>query len=132
MNGLKERVLTALADVTDPCSVSAGAPLSVIDMGLVTGVDVDEKGIVRIGMRATSAMCTMIAGIMKVTEDRIAEVEGVAGVAVTLGSGPIWTEADMTDRGRTILNARRQQSRGEIRVRPHEWKTRRPAQQIRS
>jgi metal-sulfur cluster biosynthetic enzyme len=118
--------------VTDPCSVSAGAPLSVIDMGLVTGVDVDEKGIVRIGMRATSAMCTMIAGMMKVTEDRIAEVEGVAGVAVTLSSGPIWTEADMTDRGRTILNARRQQSRGEIRVRPHEWKTRRPAPQIRS
>jgi metal-sulfur cluster biosynthetic enzyme len=69
---------------------------------------------------------------MKVAEDRIAEVEGVTSVAVTLGSGPIWTEADMTERGRAVLNARRQQSRKEISVRPHEWKTRRSESQIPS
>jgi metal-sulfur cluster biosynthetic enzyme len=132
MNGLQERILCALGEVTDPCSVSAGAPLSVVDMGMITSVEVDETGAVSIGMRATSAMCTMIAGIMKVAEDRVAEVEGVRTVAVILGSGPIWTEADMTEHGRASLNNRRQQSRRQISVRPHEWKTRRPNPQVPS
>lgn len=124
MNGLEERVQAALEDVIDPCSVTAGSPLSVVDMGMITGLRADDEGRVRIGMRATSAMCTMIAGIMKVAEDRISQVEGVTSVDVTLQSGPMWTEADMTDRGRSTLNARRAASRASRPVKPHEWKTR--------
>jgi metal-sulfur cluster biosynthetic enzyme len=124
MNGLEERVQAALEDVIDPCSVTAGSPLSVVDMGMITGLSADDEGRVRVGMRATSAMCTMIAGIMKVAEDRISQVEGVTRVDVTLQSGPMWTEADMTDRGRSTLNARRAASRASRPVKPHEWKTR--------
>ncbi len=124
MNGLEERVQAALGDVIDPCSVTAGAPLSVVDMGMITGLRADDEGRVSIGMRATSAMCTMIAGIMKVAEDRVSQVEGVTSVDVTLQSGPMWTEADMTDRGRTALNARRAAARNSRPVKPHEWKTR--------
>lgn len=124
MNRLEERVQAALEDVIDPCSVTAGSPLSVVDMGMITALSADEAGRVSIGMRATSAMCTMIAGIMKVAEDRVGQVEGVTSVNVTLQSGPMWTEADMTDRGRTALNARRAASRTSRPVKPHEWKTR--------
>jgi metal-sulfur cluster biosynthetic enzyme len=124
MNGLEERVQAALEDVIDPCSITAGSPLSVVDMGMITGLTADDKGRVSIGMRATSAMCTMIAGIMKVAEDRISQVEGVTSVDVTLQSGPMWTEADMTARGRSTLNARRAASRASRPVKPHEWKTR--------
>ena len=124
MNRLEERVQAALEDVIDPCSVTAGSPLSVVDMGMITALSADEAGRVSIGMRATSAMCTMIAGIMKVAEDRVCQVEGVTSVDVTLQSGPMWTEADMTDRGRTALNARRAASLASRPVKPHEWKTR--------
>ena len=124
MSALHDRVMEGLEEVVDPCSVTAGAPLSVIDMGLVSNLSVDEEGRVRLSMRATSAMCTMIAGIMKHAEERLARVEGVRRVEITLCSGAIWTEADMTERGRRALAARRERSRVEIAVRPHEWKTR--------
>jgi metal-sulfur cluster biosynthetic enzyme len=132
MSGLEERVRAALGDVVDPCSITAGAPLSVVDMGMITDVSVDDQGAVSIGMRATSAMCTMIAGIMKVAEDRIATVAGVTAVQVKLSSGPVWTEADMTEQGRSILNSRRARSRREYAVKPHEWKTRKVGSQVRS
>jgi metal-sulfur cluster biosynthetic enzyme len=123
MSALRDRVMKGLEEVIDPCSVTAGAPLSVVDMGLINELAVSEDGAVRISMRATSAMCTMIA------EERLAAVEGVTCVDVTLCSGAIWTEADMTEHGRQILMARRERSRAEVTVRPHEWKTRlrRPA-----
>jgi metal-sulfur cluster biosynthetic enzyme len=126
MSGLHDRVMKGLEDVIDPCSVTAGAPLSVVDMGLVSELSVGEEGMVRVSMRATSAMCTMIAGIMKIAEERLARVEGVTRVEIKLCSGAIWTEADMTERGRRILQARRERSRAEVVVRPHEWKTRQP------
>jgi metal-sulfur cluster biosynthetic enzyme len=126
MSSLHDRVMRGLEEVIDPCSVTAGAPLSVVDMGLVNELSVGEEGVVRVSMRATSAMCTMIAGIMKIAEDRLARVEGVTRVEIKLCSGAIWTEADMTERGRRILQARRERSRAEVTVRPHEWKTRQP------
>lgn len=126
MSTLHERVLQGLEDVIDPCSITAGAPLSVVDMGLLNELSVGEDGAVRISMRATSAMCTMIASIMKVAEERLARVEGVTRVEIKLCSGAIWTEADMTERGRRTLEARRERSRTEVAVRPHEWKTRKP------
>ena len=126
MNALHDRVMKGLEEVIDPCSVTAGAPLSVVDMGLLSELSVDEDGAVRVSMRATSAMCTMIAGIMKVAEERLAGVEGVTRVEIKLCSGAIWTEADMTERGRRVLAARRERSRTEVGVRPHEWKTRQP------
>jgi metal-sulfur cluster biosynthetic enzyme len=116
--------MKGLEEVIDPCSVTAGAPLSVVDMGLLTELYVGEDGVVCVSMRATSAMCTMIAGIMKVAEERLACVEGVTRIEIKLCSGAIWTEADMTERGRQTLQARRARSRVEVAVRPHEWKTR--------
>jgi metal-sulfur cluster biosynthetic enzyme len=126
MSTLHDRVMEGLEEVIDPCSVTAGAPLSVVDMGLINELSVDEAGMVCLSMRATSAMCTMIAGIMKVAEQRLARVEGVMQVEIKLCSGAIWTEADMTERGRQTLAARRERSRVEVAVRPHEWKTRQP------
>ena len=124
MNTLLDRVTNALEEVIDPCSVTAGAPLSVVDMGLIDALSVGADGVVRLAMRATSAMCTMIAGMMKVAEERLALVEGVTRVDVKLCSGAIWTEMDMTERGRQVLLARRERSRMEVTIRPHEWKTR--------
>src|ERR1700722_12439121 len=126
MNALHDRVMKGLEEVIDPCSVTAGGALRVVDMGFLTEMSVDEDGAVRVSMRATSAMCTMIAGIMKVAEDRLAGVEGVTRVEIKLCSGAIWTEGAMTERGRQALAARRERSRTEVGVRPQEGKTRQP------
>jgi metal-sulfur cluster biosynthetic enzyme len=132
MNALQDRVVDALAGVVDPCSVTAGAPLSVIDMGMVTRLTVDAAGAVNISMRPTSAMCTMIAGIMKGVEDKVGSVDGVTSVRVELNADTIWTEADLSEKGRRDLQARRERSRAEVKVKPHEWKTRRVTSQASS
>lgn len=124
MSGLKAQVLEALEQVVDPCSITAGAPISVIDMGMINDVAVDAEGGVDISMRATSAMCTMIAGIMAGVELQVGRVEGVSEVRVKLTSGSLWTEAEMTDRGRRILEERRARSRRELPVVPYELKRR--------
>jgi metal-sulfur cluster biosynthetic enzyme len=130
MSALVARVYEALHAVIDPCSVSAGTPISVVDMGMVTDVSADESGAVAIVMRPTSAMCTMIAGIMKGVEEHIGRVEGVSRVDVMLLGGQLWTEEDMSERGRAVLAARRERARREIAVRPHEWKTRAPRAEL--
>jgi metal-sulfur cluster biosynthetic enzyme len=130
MSALPDRVRSALEDVIDPCSRTAGTPLSVIDMGLLLDLKVSDAGDVELSMRATSAMCTMIAGIMKEVEERIAAVPGVSSVRVELKSGSFWTESEMTEKGRKALETRRQRAREEIAIKPHEWKSRRPRTEI--
>jgi metal-sulfur cluster biosynthetic enzyme len=125
MSALRQSVTEALGRVFDPCSLSAGAPLSVVDMGLITELTVDDAGVVTIAMRPTSGMCTLIAGIMTDVEETVARVPGVSGVRVSLNGDTTWTETDLSENGRRILEARRQRSRAEVPVRPHEWKTRR-------
>ena len=126
MSALRQSVTEALGRVFDPCSLAAGAPLSVADMGLITELTVDdETGVVAIAMRPTSAMCTVIAGVMTDVEEIVARVPGVSSVRVSLHNDTMWTEADLSENGRRILEARRRRSRVEVPVRPHEWKTRR-------
>ena len=123
MSALRESVTAALGSVFDPCSLSTGAPLSVIDMGLVTELTVDDAGVVTIGMRPTSGMCTLIAGIMTQVEEAVARVPGVSSVRVSLNNDTMWTEADLSETGRRILESRRQRWRAEVPVGPREWKT---------
>ena len=125
MSALRQTITEALGRVFDPCSLAAGAPLSVLDMGLITELAVDDAGVVAIAMRPTSGMCTVIAGVMTDVEEIVARVPGVSSVRVSLHNDTMWTEADLSDNGRRILEARRQRSRVEVPVRPHEWKTRR-------
>jgi metal-sulfur cluster biosynthetic enzyme len=126
VSALRQSVTEALGSVFDPCSLAAGAPLSVIDMGLITELTIDdEAGVVAIAMRPTSAMCTVIAGVMTDVEEIVARVPGVSSVRVSLHNDTMWTEANLSENGRRVLEARRQRSRTEVPVRPHEWKTRR-------
>jgi len=125
MSALRQRVIESLGSVFDPCSLTAGAPLSVVDMGLITELTIDDVDAVGITMRPTSGMCTLIAGIMASVEETVARVSGVTSVRVSLNADSQWTEADLSETGRRILEARRQRSRTEVPVKPHEWKLRR-------
>src|SRR5882757_2746039 len=118
MSALRESVTGALGNVFDPCSVSTGAALSVIDMGLVTELTVNDAGVVTIAMRPTSAMCTLIAGIMTQVEEIVARAPGVSSVQVSLHNNSMWTEANLSEAGRRILEGRRRRLRAQGTVRP--------------
>ena len=41
---LDDRIMAALHQVCDPCSIAANAPISIVDMGLVRDWSIDEGG----------------------------------------------------------------------------------------
>ena len=123
MNVSIESVRARLGEVYDPCSVAAGAPLSVVDMGMVTDITVND-GHVSVALRPTSPMCTMIACIMEAVNDRVAGLDGVKAVDVRSDCSTMWTEACLTSAGRAKIAARRAQSRKEVPVSPQAWRGR--------
>ena len=121
----REEIEAALHTVFDPCSVQASAPLSVIDMGIITGIAIEPEGLVRIAVRPTSPWCTMIGGIMQGVEDQVRKVAGVHEVVVDIDRTSFdWSEADLTPRGREILEATRARSRAVVQPRRRQWQER--------
>ncbi|MEU2033719.1 metal-sulfur cluster assembly factor [Nocardia amamiensis] len=124
MSNIADAIRTALQDVVDPCSVAAGAPINIIDMGLVLDIDVDSAGHARILIRTTSPMCTLVGSIAEGAERAACSVPGVTEATVEVDPRPGWTESDMTDDGRVFLELRRARSRREVPVQPREWERR--------
>lgn len=121
------QVIAALRQVFDPCSMAAGTPLDIVDMGLVLGVKAEADGAVTITLRPTSLMCTMIASIAQQAVACAEAVGGVTSVHVEVDGTEPWSEAAMSSRGRSALRARRERSKAEVPVGPLEWKGRRQA-----
>ncbi|MCB1486531.1 MAG: DUF59 domain-containing protein [Bauldia sp.] len=99
-----EAVIAALDEVIDPCSVGAGAPLTVNEMGLIKDVRISPEGKVAILLRLSSPGCLMGGYYF---EPRIKEcvgrVQGVTEVTLELGDPLSWTEDEITEEGRRKL-----------------------------
>jgi metal-sulfur cluster biosynthetic enzyme len=102
--------------------VAAGTPLSIVDMGLVTTVEDEGDGHVRVGIRTTSPMCDLAAPILEAAEETVLSVPGVTQASVTLDTSKgWWTEAEMSDAGREALEAGRQRRRLTLQIEPLQW-----------
>ena len=88
----------ALGAVYDPCSVQANAPLNVINMGLITAIEIDTLANVRISVRPTSPWCTLIGCIMENIDAQVRKVPGVNAVAVEVDRSVAWSEAESNRR----------------------------------
>lgn len=107
MELLDEHVSAALSRVYDPCSVAAGRPTSLIDMGLVTGWTV-EDGILTVTCCVTFPGCTMAPHFAQAAREELLMIAGVANVVVTIDTGHVWTPAATVP----------------MHGRPQEWRTR--------
>jgi len=100
---LEERVWRALYEVPDP-----EFPISLVDLGLVYGVEVDgpdENGgaRVRVAITLTATACPCVEFIKWDVRDRLLEEPGVTDVEVQITWDPPWTTGRITDRGRDAL-----------------------------
>lgn len=84
-------VQEALADVYDPCCREKG--ISVIDMGLVHSVHVDE-GKARVELLLTSGWCPFAATVLTQVKDRVLAQPGIKDADVEV----VWDQAWTTDR----------------------------------
>jgi len=91
MSTVPRPYLDALAQVYDPCCREKG--ISVVDMGLVHSVTVDDRH-ARVQLLLTSGWCPFAARVLDEVRERL---EGMAGVD-TAEVEVVWTQAWTTDR----------------------------------
>ena len=96
---LAERCRRALYDVADP-----EFPLSIVDLGLVYGVEADgERGRVTVHLTFTATACPCMDFIRWDVTERLMEEPGVRDVEIEVTWHPPWTTDRISERGREAL-----------------------------
>lgn len=91
-------VRARLNAIVDPCSVAAGAPAGIDEMGLVRAVDVEATpggDVIRVRIGLTEPGCTIGASFVARAHECLEPLPGVASVEVTLQHDCDWTPADL-------------------------------------
>jgi metal-sulfur cluster biosynthetic enzyme len=109
-----EAVHAALEGIVDPCSVATGVPLSILDMGLLRGVEVSGDEVL-VELRLTSPLCHQAPDFIMEVERRVRALAGVGSVVCRTDIGMAWEPARMRPDALRRLTARRQQ----LDARPH-------------
>jgi metal-sulfur cluster biosynthetic enzyme len=86
-----EYVRVALSTVYDPCSVAAGRPVSIVDLGLLVSADLDHEGELTIVLCTTFPGCTMAPHFTRAAEEQAREIPGVRSVRVLVDPEHTWT-----------------------------------------
>lgn len=101
-----EEVYEALDTVKDPCMGAAGLDLSIVDLGLVYGVEVDD-GAVNVEMTFTEIGCVFTHVIGSGVHDAVGALPGVESVELTPCWLPLWTEDRVNEKASKALSGNR-------------------------
>lgn len=94
-----ERLRQALQDVVDP-EIPA---VSVLEMGMVHGVEIDADGHVTVEILPTFSGCPALAVIGEHVRERLSREPGVGSVEVRFVHDPPWSTDRITEAGREKL-----------------------------
>jgi metal-sulfur cluster biosynthetic enzyme len=86
----KDIIIRALEQVVDPCSIATGVPIGLASMGLIEDVRC-EGGQVHIVLRLTSPICWQAANILRQSEAKIGQLEGVVSVNCEIDAAAEWS-----------------------------------------
>ena len=96
--GVEKRAWDALYEVEDP-----EMPVSVVNLGLIYGVEVDESGHADVEMTLTYTGCPARDMLTGEIEDAVAGVAGVESVDLRLVWSPEWSIEMVTEDGKDDL-----------------------------
>lgn len=106
-----EDVRSALNVIIDPCSVAAGVPGGLGDMGLIRYVEV-KSDVLTVHIAITSQGCMMGPSFVASAREVLTKIPGVGQVDVILSDWAEWSEDAMsTDYRDRLAQARMQQRR---------------------
>ena len=114
------QVDAALDAVVDPCSVAAGTPLSLRDMGLVRGWSYDD-GRLRLVLCVTGPGCTFVGGMAATAERALLALPDVAAVDVVVDPDVVWDPSWQSPAARAALDDRRRRAVVDLGLRPRMW-----------
>lgn len=84
------------SEIYDPCSIAAGRPISLLDMGLVLGWTLEDGHLI-VTMCTTFAGCTMAPKFTEEAEPKLAVLENVTSAAVIIDPTFFWTPDRMSE-----------------------------------
>lgn len=96
----EEAIWKALSGITDP-----ELPVSLVDMGMIYGVRVDDGGRASIELTFTSIGCPGMDMILEDVRAAVATVPGVTEVQIDVVWSPPWSKTRLTTKGRRLLQA---------------------------
>ncbi|MEN8195823.1 MAG: SUF system Fe-S cluster assembly protein [Pseudomonadota bacterium] len=94
-----EAVIDALRTVHDP-----EIPVNIYELGLIYGMEIDEKGNVAIDMTLTAPACPVAGEMPQWVADAVAAVEGTGEVEVSMVWDPPWSPARMSEDAKMLLD----------------------------
>jgi metal-sulfur cluster biosynthetic enzyme len=106
-------VLRALDSAIDPCSAVNGTRLSLLELGMIDDVAMDEPGHVTVLLLLDDPVCLYASVICQEVTRVLLAVDGVDSVDVSIRSDAIWTEDRMSESAQAKMT---------------DWRTRRRAQ----
>ena len=72
-------------------------PVNIYDLGLIYDIEVGEDSQVKITMTLTAPNCPVADSLPNEIRDRVAEINGVAGVDINLVFDPPWNQSMMSE-----------------------------------
>jgi metal-sulfur cluster biosynthetic enzyme len=96
--GVERRVWEALYKVEDP-----EMPISIVDLGLIYGVEVDDDGTANVDMTLTYTGCPARDMLLNEVKQSVSAVDGVETAEITLVWSPGWTVEMVTEQGKESL-----------------------------
>ena len=97
MSDVREQVIAAIKTIKDP-----ELPINIYDLGLIRKLDIDD-GNVHISMTLTTPNCPVADLMPTQVFEAVSKVDGVASVKVELCWEPAWSVADLSKRGKSVL-----------------------------
>ncbi len=85
-----EAIRAVLSRIHDPCSIAAGRPVSVLDMGLVRGWALNAEGVLTVTFCVTFAGCTMAPHFAQAAAQDLAKLPGLARVETVIDTDFVW------------------------------------------
>jgi metal-sulfur cluster biosynthetic enzyme len=100
---LRPQVEEALGTVLDPCSVFNGTRLSIVELGMVDEVKVEESGDVFVRLFLDDPTCIFFFEINRLMKEAVEKVDGVGEIEVEIKADEVWTEDRMKPRAKERL-----------------------------
>ncbi|MFF4020737.1 metal-sulfur cluster assembly factor [Streptomyces sp. NPDC001843] len=115
MSITENEVRSVLNEIIDPCSANAGAPAGLVDMGLISGIQVDDDGAGGVRVAATVGVteptCVLIGSFAQEVRIRLGALPGVSAVDVSLDESADWTPERLSPDYRRRLEEQRSHNR---------------------
>lgn len=100
-----QQVLDSLKQCMDP-----EIPISVVDMGLIYGVNINADNKVDIKMTMTTRGCPLHDTLVTDVKRYVTKVPGVSAVDVEIVWEPAWTPEKMSEEGKKMINYGKQKT----------------------